>query len=142
MMRHLLRHVIAARPREMRSGRPSGGACALVTGGLLALLLGGCVAPPITQSVGVHNGYPVATVTVMSREDVPESCFGGELTLACARTWPIGDGVLGVSMIFPFPSWTPTIREVYVAAHELCHVVAALQRLPDMCHDQDGGIVP
>lgn len=103
---------------------------------VITLLISGCSFTPVSQTVGR------ATIEVMSVQNVREKCLN-DLALACAQTFELPDKTYGVRLVFPFPpDWGPNERDVYVATHELCHVVNRLQRLPDNCHDRDQGFLP
>lgn len=107
----------------------------------LAAAFGGCALAPVTAQRGCSPTGCLATVHVRDVETVRALCLNAS-AVACARVIPVGD-IRGAVLTFPFPpGWTPNQRDVDVAAHELCHAVADLQRLErDPCHDEDGGYV-
>jgi len=116
---------------------------------LVALLtLGGCATAMRTAQMGPLSTGPLVTLivtddrAVVEREcrDVP--AFGPILGCSIWRTvQPDGRTDVKMMKVVRYTDALPSAFALEIDAHELCHVVAALQPIDDPCHVGNGGVV-
>lgn len=112
------------------------------------IALGGCAASTRTASMGPLPTGPLVTLIVsddralVEREcrDVP--ALGPILGCSMWRTvQPDGKTDVKVMKVVRYTDAVPSALALEIDAHELCHVVAALQPIEDPCHVGNGGVV-
>ena len=122
---------------------------ACVAGALIALALGGCATGTRVASFGpLPDGAKLVTLIVsddlevVRRECAELAIFGRVLGCHIAAAVR-SHGPLDVRTIkiVRFADTLPSAATFEIDAHELCHAVAALQRLEDPCHDGTGGVL-
>ena len=116
---------------------------------LVALLTrGGCATSPRTAQMGPLSTGPLVTLivtddrAVVEREcrDVP--ALGPILGCSIWRTvQPDGRTDVKMMKVVRYTDALPSALALEIDAHELCHVVAALQPIDDPCHVGNGGVV-
>jgi hypothetical protein len=116
---------------------------------LVALLtLGGCATSTRTAQMGPLSTGPLVTLivtddrAVVEREcrDVP--ALGPILGCSIWRTvQPDGRTDVKMMKVVRYTDALPSAFALEIDAHELCHVVAALQPIDDPCHVGNGGVV-
>jgi hypothetical protein len=116
---------------------------------LVALVtLGGCATTTRTAQMGPLSTGPLVTLivtddrAVVEREcrDVP--ALGPILGCSIWRTvQPDGRTNVKMMKVVRYTDALPSALALEIDAHELCHVVAALQPIDDPCHVGNGGIV-
>ena len=116
---------------------------------LVALLtLGGCATSTRTAQMGPLSTGPLVTLivtddrAVVEREcrDVP--ALGPILGCSIWRTvQPDGRTDVKMMKVVRYTDALPSALALEIDAHELCHVVAALQPIDDPCHVGNGGVV-
>jgi hypothetical protein len=116
---------------------------------LVALLtLAGCATSTRTAQMGPLSTGPLVTLivtddrAVVEREcrDVPS--LGPILGCSIWRTvQPDGRTDVKMMKVVRYTDALPSALSLEIDAHELCHVVAALQPIDDPCHVGNGGVV-
>ena len=116
---------------------------------LVALLtLGGCATSTRTAQMGPLSTGPLVTLivtddrAVVEREcrDVP--ALGPILGCSIWHTvQPDGRTDVKMMKVVRYTDALPSALALEIDAHELCHVVAALQPIDDPCHVGNGGVV-
>ncbi len=133
-----------ALPRIHGMAGPRRGSVALVA----LLTLGGCATATRTAQMGPLSTGPLMTLivtddrAVVEREcrDVP--AFGPILGCSIWRTvQPDGRTDVKMMKVVRYTDALPSALALEIDAHELCHVVAALQPIDDPCHVGNGGVV-
>lgn len=120
-----------------------------VAGAMLALVLGGCATGTRVASFGpLPDGAKLVTlivsddIEVVRRECAELAIFGR--VLGCHIAAPVrgqaADPVKTIKIV-RFADTLPSAATFEIDAHELCHAVAALQRVADPCHDGNGGVL-
>jgi hypothetical protein len=120
-----------------------------VAGAMLALALGGCATGTRVASFGpLPDGAKLVTlivsddIEVVRRECAELAIFGR--VLGCHIAAPAAGHAAGTVRsikIVRFADMLPSAATFEIDAHELCHAVAALQRVNDPCHDGNGGVL-
>jgi len=109
-----------------------------------------CTAITRIETIGPLSGNQklVTLVVSESREVVAQWCLGpileavGSRPLGCQLTRPHSENqALQLTTIVRWTDTIPSIRTVEIEAHELCHLVATLQRIIDPCHIGNHGFV-
>ena len=112
------------------------------------LMLGGCATSTRTAQMGPLSTGPLVTLivtddrAVVEREcrDVP--ALGPILGCSIWRTvQPDGRTDVKMMKVVRYTDALPSALALEIDAHELCHVVAALQPIDDPCHVGNGGVV-
>lgn len=117
--------------------------------GAAALTLAGCGATTSVQYGTLSTGAPVVELVVttdravVDREcDLDPAVTLGRPVWGCRiqRRVPGLERVRAVKVV----RWTDAVpgeQALEIEAHELCHVVAGLQSIPDPCHVDNGGML-
>lgn len=122
---------------------------ALVAGAVFALALTGCATGMRVATFGpLPDGAKLVTLVVSDdleivRRECAELAIFGRV-LGCHIANPVrGDGPAPVRTIkiVRYAETLPSPATFEIDAHELCHAVAALQRLADPCHEGNGGVL-
>ena len=116
---------------------------------LAALLaLGGCATSTRTAKMGPLATGPLVTLivsddrAVVERECREVPALGPVLGCSIWRTvQPDGKTDVKMMKVVRYTDAVPSALALEIDAHELCHVVAALQPIDDPCHVGNGGIV-
>ncbi len=116
---------------------------------LVALLtLGGCATATRTAQMGPLSTGPLVTLIVTDdRAVVEHECrdvpaLGPILGCSIWRTvQPDGRTDVKMMKVVRYTDALPSALALEIDAHELCHVVAALQAIGDPCHVGNGGVV-
>jgi hypothetical protein len=112
------------------------------------LTLGGCATSTRMAQMGPLSTGPLVTLivtddrAVVEREcrDVP--ALGPILGCSIWRTvQPDGRTDVKMMKVVRYTDALPSALALEIDAHELCHVVAALQPIDDPCHVGNGGVV-
>ena len=121
----------------------------LLAGMVLALALGGCATGTRTATFGpMPDGGKLVTlvvsddIEVVRRECAELAIFGR--VLGCHIAHAVrghGAGDVRTIKIVRFAETLPSQTTFEIDAHELCHAVAALQRLQDPCHVGNDGVL-
>jgi hypothetical protein len=127
----------------------SGRWAAIVAGVALLPVLSGCAASTRTARIGaLPTAEPLVTLVVsddpavVAREcrDVP--AFGAVLGCSISRTVRVDDRRDVKAMkVVRYAESLPSELSLEIDAHELCHVVAALQAIEDPCHAGNHGVI-
>ena len=117
---------------------------------LLAVLLalGGCSISTRTARMGPLPMGPLVTLVVtddravVARECHEVPALGPVLGCSMWHTVQL-DGKIDVKVmkVVRYTDSMPSALALEIDAHELCHVVAALQPIDDPCHVGNGGVV-
>jgi hypothetical protein len=119
-------------------------------GALVAALLalGGCATSTRTAKMGPLSTGPLVTLivsddrAVVERECREVPALGPVLGCSIWHTvQPDGTTDVKVMKVVRYTDALPSALALEIDAHELCHVVAALQPIDDPCHVGNGGIV-
>jgi len=116
---------------------------------LAALLaLGGCATSIRTAKLGPLPTGPLVTLivsddrAVVERECREVPALGPILGCSIWRTvQPDGKTDVKTMKVVRYTDAMPSALALEIDAHELCHVVAALQQIDDPCHVGNGGVV-
>jgi hypothetical protein len=117
---------------------------------LAALLaLGGCATSTRMARMGLlPTTEPLVTLivsddrAVVERECREVHALGPILGCSLWRTvFPDGTTAVKVMKVVRYTDVVPSALALEIDAHELCHVVAALQPIDDPCHVGNGGVV-
>jgi hypothetical protein len=116
---------------------------------LAALLaLGGCATSTRTAKMGPLATGPLVTLivsddrAVVERECREVPALGPVLGCSIWRTvQPDGKTDVKMMKVVRYTDAVPSALALEIDAHELCHVVAALQPIDDPCHVGNGGVV-
>jgi hypothetical protein len=115
---------------------------------VVLLTLGGCATSTRTAQMGPLSTGPLVTLivtddrAVVEREcrDVP--ALGPILGCSIWRAvQPDGRTDVKMMKVVRYTDALPSAFALEIDAHELCHVVAALQPIDDPCHVGNGGVV-
>ena len=114
-----------------------------------ALLLVGCAASTRTAHMGpLPSREPLLTLVVSEdRKVVERECRdvpapGPVLGCSMWRTVEGGGGTeVKVMKVVRYADSMPSALALEIDAHELCHVVAALQTIQDPCHGGNNGVI-
>ena len=118
-----------------------------LVGALLAIVLGGCATGTRVASFGpLPDGARLVTLIVSDdldvvRRECAELAILGRV-LGCHTATPVlghAAGAVRAIKIVRFAETLPSATTFEIDAHELCHAVAALQRLDDPCHVGNAG---
>jgi hypothetical protein len=119
-------------------------------GALVAALLalGGCATSTRTAKMGPLSTGPLVTLivsddrAVVERECREVPALGPVLGCSIWHTvQPDGKTDVKMMKVVRYTDALPSALALEIDAHELCHVVAALQPIDDPCHVGNGGIV-
>ena len=121
----------------------------IVLAEVVALIaLGGCATSIRTASMGPLSTGPLVTLivsddrAVVERECREVPALGPILGCSIWRTvQPDGKTDVKVMKVVRYTDAMPSALALEIDAHELCHVVAALQPIDDPCHVGNGGVV-
>jgi hypothetical protein len=112
------------------------------------IALGGCATSTRTASMGPLPTGPLVTLivsddrAVVERECREVPALGPILGCSIWRTvQPDGKTDVKVMKVVRYTDAMPSALALEIDAHELCHVVAALQPIDDPCHVGNGGVV-
>jgi hypothetical protein len=112
------------------------------------LMLGGCATSTRTAQMGPLSTGPLVTLIVTDdRAAVERECrdvpaLGPILGCSIWRTvQPDGRTDVKMMKVVRYTDALPSGLALEIDAHELCHVVAALQSIADPCHVGSGGVV-
>jgi len=112
------------------------------------LALGGCATSTRTAKMGPLPTGPLVTLivsddrAVVERECREVPALGPVLGCSIWRTvQPDGKTDVKMMKVVRYTDAVPSVLALEIDAHELCHIVAALQPIEDPCHVGNGGVV-
>jgi hypothetical protein len=112
------------------------------------ITVGGCATSTRIANMGTLPTGPLVTLivsddrAVVERECREVPALGPILGCSIWRTvQPDGKTDVKVMKVVRYTDAVPSALALEIDAHELCHVVAALQPIDDPCHVGNGGVV-
>ena len=115
-----------------------------------AVTFGGCASGTLVARFGpLPGGHSLMTLVisedldVVRRECADVPALGR--VLGCQSSRPVREhdehATLRMVKIVRYAESLPSPATFEIDAHELCHVVAALQHIPDPCHEGNNGVL-